>query len=162
MKTKQIIICLLITCIFLGACNQPKPPEVEGEVQAQFHTEVKRKDWGRSLFGPGPASYGTIAKQGEPYDPATESNVTGKSFRSLNTPRQTEADDQEMIESVIYDIQGVTPGMVILIGGRAWVNVMFDENLNQQQQDQLVNEIEQKLIDANPRYDYEVIVNLFN
>lgn len=163
MKAKQMIICVTIALFFISGCNQPNSPEVEedaqGETQAQqLQSEhyTPKKDWTRSLFGPGPASYGSIADQSAPYDPVTESNVNGKSYRSLNAPRQTEEDDQIQIRNVIDDMPGFEPSMVILVGGHAWVNVTAESNLTKKQQEEQTTYIKQELIKANPRFDYKV------
>ncbi|WP_280770498.1 hypothetical protein [Salipaludibacillus daqingensis] len=164
MNTKQMMICFMIALCFISACNRPNPPEVEGnaqgQAQAQSETRGERnstqKDWSRSLFGPGPANYGFINHQSDAYDPELEANVTGKSFRSLNAPRQTEGNDQDLIEATIIDMPGFTPGMVILIGSKAWVNVTVETNLNKDEQEEQKKYVEQKLIEANPRYHYEV------
>ncbi|MCE7792455.1 hypothetical protein K8O68_08500 [Salipaludibacillus sp. CUR1] len=166
MKQKNIFLYTLLIILMVAGCNGPNPPEMDGEAQGQYQGETlfQRKDWGRSLFGPGPINYESINRQKEPYDPITESNVTGKSFRSLDTPRQTEADDQDKIETAIYDMPGVTPGMVILIGGNAWVNVMLEdqyETSSQEQESQILADIEKRLKEVNPRYDYKVIINKF-
>jgi len=172
MKVKQVMICLMIALFFISACNRPNSPEVEehtqGEAQGQFQQQrqedgnTTNKNWARSLFGPGPANYGYIAHRSAPYDPVTESNITGKSFRSLNAPRQTDGDDQELIEATIVDMPGYSPGMVILIGGRAWVNVTVETSLTQEQQKQHTSYLKQELTKVNPRYEYEVKISESN
>jgi hypothetical protein len=97
----------------------------------------------------------------EPFDPVNEANNTGTSYRSPATPRQDLGDDQDRMETLVYQYPGVTPGMVIIMGRRAWVNIMFDEPLTGQEEEDKIRELEQKLIDDNPRYEYRVIVNDF-
>ncbi|WP_416147785.1 hypothetical protein ACM26V_16285 [Salipaludibacillus sp. HK11] len=168
MKAKQMMICLTIIACFLGACNNQNPPEedenVQGQADGQFQEidpeqTAPKKDWMKSLFGPGPANYGFIGHRSDPYDPEIESNVTGKSFRSLNAPRQTDGDDQNLIEATILDLPGYTPNYVILVGGHAWVNVTAETGLNQEQLEQQIAYIKRELTKANPRYEYEVTVN---
>lgn len=159
----SVRLLLLVFVIFMAGCNSPNPPEAEegAGAGAYAHEQVRQKDWTRSLFGPGPINYGMIHEQSKGYDPVTESNVTGKSFRSLEAPRQTEEDDQSMIENVVDEIPGATPAVVILLGGNAWVKVDVDEGLSKKEEDKLLDEVEKKLKKANPRYDYDISVNEF-
>lgn len=165
MKAKQLIICVTIALFFISGCNQPNSPEVEKDAQGENQAQAQqlqseqytpKKDWTRSLFGPGPASYGSITDQSAHYDPVTESNVTGKSYRSLNAPRQTEDEDQIQIRNVIDDMPGFEPSMVILVGAHAWVNVTAESNLTKKQQEDQTTYIKQELNEANPRFDYKV------
>ncbi|UTR12224.1 hypothetical protein MM300_08025 [Evansella sp. LMS18] len=155
MKYTLLGFCLLL--LFIPACNNIDTPDVGG-----FTTDTnKQKDWNRSLFGPGPANYGIVERMNEPFDPVNEANNTGTSYRSPATPRQDLGDDQDRMETLVYQYPGVTPGMVIIMGRRAWVNIMFDEPLTGQEEEDKIRELEQKLIDDNPRYEYRVIVNDF-
>lgn len=162
---KHLVIILLISMAVFAGCNRPDSPEFNRGAEAQFVPEqtVLKKDWVKSLFGPGPANYESIFRQAAPYDPATEANVTGKSFRSLNTPHQTIEDDQTVIEQALFQMEGVTPMPVILAGSHAWVNISV-ENYNdmpKEQKDKLKEDIEHHLQQVNPRYSYEINVHDF-
>ncbi|MCR6112372.1 hypothetical protein HXA35_18735 [Bacillus sp. A301a_S52] len=167
MKVKKIIMLMMIGMILLNGCNRPNPPEME-EGAAGYHVqeqvEERQRDWTRSMFGPGPINYDFIERQNEPYK-ISEANVTGRSYRSLNSPRQTEEDDQKLIEDIIYELDGVVPGMVILVGAQAWVNVMPDDaspqSYTKEEEDKLKDKIEDELKKGNPRYHYRVILNKF-
>ncbi|MDG5787335.1 hypothetical protein QA612_07495 [Evansella sp. AB-P1] len=154
----------LLLLITTGCNNNLDTPEARGfNTNTNTNTitanDAPEKDWTESLFGPGPANYGVIREQYEPFDPVTESNNTGKSYRSPSHPHQTIADDQDMIEDIIYEMPGVTPGMVIIMGGHAWVNVSFEEKINGEVSEEQVAEIERRLYKANPRYTYQIMVN---
>lgn len=153
--------------ILVSGCNRPNPPEVE-EGTTGYHVQEqvgeRQKDWTRSMFGPGPINYEFIRRQNESYK-TSEANVTGRSYRSLNSPRQTEEDDQQLIEDIIYEMDGVVPGMVILIGAQAWVHVMPEDaspqSYTKEEEDKLKGQIEDELKKGNPRYHYRVILNKF-
>ncbi|WP_096185891.1 hypothetical protein [Evansella halocellulosilytica] len=147
-----VIFLLLST-----ACTDMDTPEVQGLGANQ----EARKDWGASLFGPGPVNYGRVSDRPERHPNVNEMNTTGKSFRSLDANRQTVGDDQDMMETIIYEIDGVVPGMVIITGGEAWVNVAFERGMEQQEKDEIINTIEDRLYDANPRYHYKIVENTF-
>ncbi|MGJ9385820.1 hypothetical protein [Salipaludibacillus sp. CF4.18] len=157
--TKQIIFLLLTSLVVITGCNTNEPQvNEEGTAQAQ---QTAKKDWAESLLGPGPVNYGEIHDQSHSYNPRTESNVTGTSYRSLDAPRQTEGDDQEMIENVVYAIPKVTPGMVILTGANAWVNIQIEGEPSQEEEDKVIEDVEKQLKQANPRYRYDIVVNHF-
>ncbi|MBU9710733.1 hypothetical protein [Evansella tamaricis] len=158
---KYTLIGVSLLLLFISGCNDNvDPPEVRG--QNTNTNEIQHKDWGDSFFGPGPINYGVIEEQTDPYNPVTESNSTGTSYRSPLQERQDLGDDQELIEMALYRMDGVTPGMVVLMGGHAWVNVMLDETASGQEnidKEARIREIEARLLEVNPRYNYQVVVN---
>ncbi|MFA9559877.1 hypothetical protein ACERII_21420 [Evansella sp. AB-rgal1] len=158
---KYIGLSMLLLLLMGTACNDLDTPEVQGLNTNTTNNEVE-KDWAESLFGPGPANYGAARDRREPSDPITESNYTGKSYRDPVHEHPTEGQDQDRIENVIYDMPGVTPGMVIIMGSHAWVNVTFEDRINGNVQEDQVREIEEKLREAMPRYNYEIIVNNYS
>ncbi|MBU9724356.1 MULTISPECIES: hypothetical protein [Bacillaceae] len=150
----------LLLLIFTGCNDDVNPPEVQG--QNTNEAPIEHKDWGSALMGPGPINYGAIEEQADPYHPVTEQNSTGTSYRSPLQEHQDFGDDQDMIEDVLYRMEGVNPGMVVLMGGHAWVNVMLDDTMAGQEnvdKESRIREIEEELYEVNPRYNYRVVVN---
>ncbi|MDQ0257173.1 hypothetical protein J2S74_004631 [Evansella vedderi] len=151
--------------LIITGCNDLDTPEVGGfGNNTNPQTAHGQKDWGESLFGPGPANYGVAQhNQQDRVDNFSEINSTGKSYRSPQAPHPTHADDQERMENIVYDYPNVVPGMVVIMGGQAWVNIMHEDHPNpgvsQEENNRRVQEIEERLIQANPRYNYRVIVN---
>ncbi len=141
-------------------CSDLDTPEVGGMNEPNNINENEHNvTYG--LLGPGPVNYGVINDQRRPHQ-ENELNHTGLSYRDPKAARQDIGEDQDMIENIVYETEGVTPGMVVIVGGQAWVNIMFNDNgqgLTQQDQDQKVSEVEEKLKQANPRYEYRVSVN---
>ena len=154
MKYALLGFCMLL--LLIPACNNLDTPEVKG-----MNTNTgEQKDWNRSLFGPGPVNYGVVDRMDEPFDPVNEANNTGSSYRSPATPRQDHGEDQTMIENIIYEMPGVSPGLVILTGGRAQVNITFnDDGISPEQEEAKIRELEAMLYNANPRYNYKVTRN---
>lgn len=75
-------------------------------------------------------------------------------------PKQPEiSEEQEMIEGIIYNMPNVEPGMVIIVGDHAWVNVMFDNMLTDEERQEIVAHLEKRLHEAIPKYEYKIIVN---
>ncbi|ADU32326.1 hypothetical protein [Evansella cellulosilytica] len=157
---KYTLIGMTLLLFVMTGCNENLDnPEVGGMNTEPGSSMVK--DWGESFFGPGPANYGAIEEHNAPSDPNTETNTTGKSYRDPVKAHQTEEDDHEMIENIVHNTPGVTPGMVMIVGSNAWVNVSFEERINGNVSSEQVREIERQLYEANPRYNYRVIVNDF-
>ncbi|SDZ45159.1 hypothetical protein SAMN05421736_11341 [Evansella caseinilytica] len=157
---KYALTGLGLLLLFVTGCNNDlDTPEVRG-LHSDSNAQVSRdqRDWAESLFGPGPANYGTVDDT-EAVDNIGEQNTTGQSFRSPSAPHPNIGEDQDTMERIVHDIPGVSPGMIILVGGQAWVNIMFEENVTDSEQENQVREIERRLIEANPRYSYQVIVN---
>ncbi|UCZ53039.1 hypothetical protein LGQ02_20050 [Bacillus shivajii] len=150
-------LALLFLLLSSTACTEMDPPEAQG----LGNQGEARKDWGESLFGPGPINYGNVTDRPERHTNVSELNTTGTSYRSPEASRQTLADDQDIMETIIYEMDRVEPGMVIITGGQAWVNVMFERGMEQQEKQDLIEEIEDRLYDANPRYHYRIIENTF-
>jgi len=148
LKAKQMMICLMIALFFISACNRPDSPEVEsGEHKA--------------LLQKGQQTLSMIDRD-DTDDSEGDETFIEKSLRYLYTPHPIEADDQLLIEGLIYDLPGVTPGMVALIGEKAWVNVSFEGGeLTEEQEMNEVAYILERLLEANPSYEYTVIVNHF-
>lgn len=71
----------------------------------------------------------------------------------------TISEEQEMIEGIVYELADVEPGMVIIVGNQAWVNIMFDNNLPVEERERIVIDLEKRLYQANPKYEYQIIVN---
>jgi len=162
MKTKTTLISFLIVFCLMSGCNRPNTPETDGNVQGQAQHQnqhdgnsIEIKQWMTSL-GPGTTKYGAIDYHHVSlYDQVTGAKTTGEGFHAL------EEDDQLIIENVIYDKPGVTPGMIILIGNRAWVNVSFERELTEVEANEEIAEIKERLRQVDPRYEYEVIINEF-
>ncbi|MCD8510927.1 MAG: hypothetical protein LRY73_14390 [Bacillus sp. (in: Bacteria)] len=147
-------------------CNNLDTPEVRGlnTNPADFgDTYVAgEKDWQESLFGPGPANYGVAGKNNaDRVDNISEINSTGASYRSPTAPHPTLADYQDAMETAIYEMANVTPGMVIIMGGDVWVNIMYDDavNVTEDENRRRIEEVERRLYEVNPRYNYRIIVN---
>ncbi len=146
MKTGQWMISFILGLCFMSACNQLNLPQGEESSQLQEGQQV------HSMMG-----RNTII-----YDSEANETFIGKSLRSLNTPHPIEADDQLLIEGLIYDMPGVTTGMVSLIGEKAWVNVSFEEKgMTEEEEMKQKAYILERLTAANPSYEYQVIINHF-
>ncbi len=133
----------------MSACNQSKPPEEEGNAQS-----------GTALQEEQPA-HNMVDRNISTHSLKADETYIGKSRRYLETPHPMEGDDQLLIEGLIYDMPRVTPGMVLLIGEKAYVNVMFDEYLTEEEEIEQTASILERLIEANPAYEYQVIINHF-
>lgn len=167
MKIINILICLSIV-LLMSACNSPNTPEADGDVQGQTENQMVHQqnkntiDTKENPFDYATTNYGAIDyHQVLPGNTVGGLNVMGEGFRSLHAPHPSESDDQLVIENIIYDMPGVTPGMVVLIGKRAWVNVSFENDLTEQQETEQTDEIRRRLIEVNPDYDYQIIINNF-
>ncbi|MBB5174095.1 hypothetical protein [Texcoconibacillus texcoconensis] len=154
---------LLLKCcaiaVLLTACQNPETPEVEGQSAGEGNPSSQFSDYQYSMLGPGPVNYGAAEKRRQPMDSLAEENTTGKSFRSVHGDRPDYNGDQNRIASEVEQRSGVHPGSVIIMGHRAWVNVMFDDNVSEDEQNEQVEALEQRLIDVLPRYEYQVVIN---
>lgn len=167
MKIKNILICLSIV-LLMSACNSPNTPDIEGGVRGQAENQMVHRqnknasETKENSFDSATTNYGAIDyHQVSPGNTIGGLNVMGEEFHSFHRPLPTERDDQLVIENIIYDMPGVTPGMVVLIGKRAWVNVSFENDLTEQQETEQIDEIKRRLLEVNPDYDYQIIINNF-
>ncbi|WP_026691605.1 hypothetical protein [Alteribacter aurantiacus] len=154
---KSLALVMLVVTV---GCSDMDTPDVNS-MNEPNHPNQRNVAYG--LFGPGPANYGAIKEiRSSSSEGDHRENVNGLSYRDPLSERQTIGEDQDMMEDVIYSTPGVTPGMILLNGAHAWVNMQIDnQGLTQEEKDAKVREVEKKLKAANPRYDYRVVVNDF-
>ncbi|WP_416147784.1 hypothetical protein ACM26V_16280 [Salipaludibacillus sp. HK11] len=145
------MISLSIVLFLITACNNPKLPEENENVRgqaAQYQNQLrqgmaKTDEWMENIFEDGLTNY------------------TGEGFPSVHVPEENAGDYQLVIENIIYDIPGVTPGQVIVVGERAWVNVSFERELTEPEAAEQIANIKEQLNQAIPNLHYEVIINEF-
>ncbi|MBM7095569.1 MULTISPECIES: hypothetical protein [Alteribacter] len=156
---KSLALVMLLVTV---GCSDMDTPDVESMNKPNEPNHPFQRNVAHGLFGPGPANYGAINEMRQPQHTDHRENVNGLSYRDPLSARQTIGEDQDMMENVIYSTPGVTPGMILLNGAHAWVNMQIDnDGLTQKEKDAKVREVEEKLKAANPRYEYRVVVNDF-
>ncbi|OZM56765.1 hypothetical protein CIB95_11130 [Lottiidibacillus patelloidae] len=74
-------------------------------------------------------------------------------WHNLREDRADLGDDQSKFRATVNMVEGVEPGMVIIIGNDAWVNASFTKNFSTKEKKEIRNELKKSLIKAMPRYD---------
>jgi hypothetical protein len=151
---RSLSLIVLFTVLLSGCTDLDNP-----EVRSMNEDGPDEKNMAYSLLGPGPANYGAIRERRQPHHNDQEVNNTGLSYRDPVSARQSIGGEQEMLADVISSMDGVEPGVIQFMGGRATVDLIpQDRNLSQEEQDRLVRQVREKLKQANPRYDYRVYI----
>ncbi|WP_416147787.1 hypothetical protein ACM26V_16290 [Salipaludibacillus sp. HK11] len=176
MKTKNIMIILMIGLLFTSAaaCNRPNPPEAELNNQAESYTSPHAQGYiqvhphphggenvTKSLFETEAVSYEPTDQQAQSYDKAIETideigAETGYSPLNEQSDAEVEEEQRQLIENVIRDMDEVTPISVTIIDGRAWVNVSYERSLTPEEEEEKKAFILSELDRKNPEYEYEV------
>jgi hypothetical protein len=79
-------------------------------------------------------------------------------WHNLREDRLDLGDDQSKFRSTVAMVDGVEPGMVILIGSDAWVNASFTGEFTAEEKKEIRKQLKKALIKAVPRY--EIHLNL--
>ncbi|TMW72151.1 hypothetical protein [Alteribacter natronophilus] len=159
---KLIFRSLALLTLFMGlmtGCTDLDNPEVGG-MNEPNHPDAENVAYG--LLGPGPANYGAIHERRQPHHIDQEVNNTGLSYRDPVSARHSIGDDQDDMERVVWNIDGVVPGTILITGGNATVHVQLEnQGLKQEEKDKKIRHVYRKLRQANPRYNYQVVINDF-
>jgi hypothetical protein len=73
-------------------------------------------------------------------------------WHSLNEGRLDLGDDQNKIRAMVDEMEGIEPGMVMIIGADAWVNATYSDGLSKEERKELHDKLETSLRKAVPRY----------
>jgi hypothetical protein len=88
-----------------------------------------------------------------------DANQNPNNWHNLREGRADLGDDQSKFEETVNMVEGVDPGMVILIGSDAWVNATFTENFTKEEKKEIRKELKKALIRAVPRYEIHLNVD---
>lgn len=154
---KKALICCGLAVTLISACSPANPPQATVGVQDANHG-VTGTNAGFRLLGPGPINYAIGHEHREEMYYEFEQNHS-TSFRSLTADRHDLGDDHRFIGSIVAREEGVTPGMVIIAGSHAWVNVRFDGQMNSEQRNKKMQELQKKIQQQVPRYQIHLNQN---
>jgi hypothetical protein len=74
-------------------------------------------------------------------------------WHNLREDRADLSDDQSKFRATVSMTEGVSPGMVIIIGNDAWVNASFTKKFSDEEKKEIRKKVKKSLIKAMPRYE---------
>lgn len=140
---------LLLTgtlAIMLAACTNQSPPQADNS-----HNPVQDR-----LFGVGPINY-KWTRGGDGIRYSFDANQNPQSIRNLSDAKYSISDDQDKIRRIVESEGNLDPGMVAIIGDKAYVHVRVPQNVNRK--DLKIDDLRDDLQAAMPRYDIRLIID---
>lgn len=127
----------------LAACTNPSPPQVNPD-------DTPMRD---QFFGVGPVNH-KWTRSGEGIRYNHDTNQNPQSIRNLSDQQLSISDDQDKIRHLVKTESDFEPGMVAIVGNRAYVHVRTGNNMT----DDEVNDLHDKLQTAMPRYTIRLMI----
>lgn len=127
----------------LAACTNQAPPQLTAN-------EKPMRD---QLFGVGPVNY-KWTRSGEGVRYTSDTNQNPQQVRNLSDQKLSISDDQDKIRQLVISESDFDPGMVAIVGNRAYVHVRSVNNGT----DEELNALQDKLETAMPRYTIRILV----
>lgn len=127
----------------LAACNNPSPPQANPN-------DMPMRD---QFFGVGPVNH-KWTRSGEGIRYNYDTNQNPQSIRNLSDQQLSISDDQDKIRHLVQTESDFEPGMVAIVGNRAYVHVRTGKNVT----DDEVNNLHDKLQKAMPRYTIRLMM----
>lgn len=143
MNKKALLASLF--ALFLVGCTNQQPP------QADFYGKPMRDH----LFGVGPLNH-KWTRSGDGIRYSFETNQDPQSIRNLSDQQYSLSDDQDKMRYIVLAEDGMDPGMVAVIGNRAYVHVSISQDVKNKEGK--IDELREKLQTAMPRYDVRLII----
>lgn len=128
----------------LAACTNPSPPQADTD----------QKPMRDQFFGVGPINY-KWTESGEGVRYSSDTNQNPQSIRNLSASKQSISDDQDKIRHLVKAESEFEPGMVAIVGNRAYVQVNPPRTMSQDD----INTLHDKIQKAMPRYTIRIMVN---
>ena len=152
---KKALVSCGFALLLMSACTPAQSPQALGDFHhPQAGAGMDAAEVGYRMLGPGPANYG-VYQWPTSYRYDGEANFS-TSFRTLSPDRQDLGDDRSFIQSVVAREDGFQPGMVIIAGRHAWVNIQMDEEITGEERTKKVKALQQKVQEQVPRYQIHI------
>lgn len=127
----------------LAACTNQAPPQLT----------ANDKPMRDQLFGVGPVNY-KWTRGGEGVRYTSDTNQNPQQIRNLTDQRLSISDDQDKIRQLVESESDFDPGMVAIVGNRAYVHVRVGNNVT----DDEIHALQDKLETAMPRYTIRLMI----
>ncbi|WP_088104404.1 hypothetical protein [Halalkalibacter urbisdiaboli] len=152
---KRFWLGCVVGAVLLTGCNEPEKSEAQGMQMRATQPSMDQITYG--LLGPGPANYHGMDKL-PTYRHRGQENTTGTSFRTMDANRQTMGDDQVTLRGVVED-SPFQPGMVIIMGSHAWINLTVPEDMDEDEKKKEMKALRQEFKRQIPRYQIHINEN---
>ncbi len=139
---KRFILTGIFLAMFAG-CSNPSPPQTHSN-------DTPMRD---QFFGVGPVNH-KWTRSGEGIRYSFDANQNPQSIRNLSDQQFSISDDQDKIRHIVKTESDFEPGMVAIVGNRAYVHV----RTNGQADDSEWHDLNQKLQTAMPRYTIRLMI----
>lgn len=142
---KKALLASLFALFLVGCGTNQQPP------QADYNHKPMRDQ----LFGVGPVNH-KWTRSGDGIRYSFETNQDPQRIHNLSDMQYSLSDDQDKMRQIVLAEKGMDPGMVAVIGDRAYVHVSVPEKMKKK--DAKIDDLRAKLKTAMPRYDVRLII----